>query len=426
MSSGAAIAACTAVLQHLFTEAVVGSQLASALGSTPAVTALAPDRVTVGAGEGPQLNVFLYNVTRNPGWCNAELPSHDRAGTRLTAAPAALDLDYVVSAYGAGSAHADVLLGHAALVVHTTRYLTRERIRAIASDTSVAAPLRAVLAASGLDEQEEQIRLSPAPLAIDDISKLWSVFGDRYRSSIAFTASLVLLRPDERSRPARPVAVPNLRVLALPIPGIDRAEPDLVEVGDSLTLHGHGLLGDTTTVHIGEATAAPVAGATPARVEVVVPASVRAGLAPVRVVHAADFAPASGAREVLDSNAVPVTVRPRIARTGGAPVITPTGITTAGGRVTGGSVTIRLNPVVGREQRVRVMLHGTGAGPPTQYVLEAPSRALDPVPTSATITIDPVGVRTGSYLVSVEVDGVSSRLTHDPAANTYTGPVVTL
>jgi hypothetical protein len=111
MSSALAIAAVTAALKDLLNDGLMDHDL-STVGSF-SVTAQPPDRVTTGTTELNQLNLFLYQVTPNPGWRNANLPARDNKGARISNPPLALDLHYLLSAYGSQDLNAEVLLGYA-------------------------------------------------------------------------------------------------------------------------------------------------------------------------------------------------------------------------------------------------------------------------------------------------------------------------
>ena len=76
MSSALAIAAVTAALKDLLNDGLLNHDL-SPIGSF-SVTALPPDRVEVNQNEPNQLNLFLYQVTPNPGWRNHGLPTEPR------------------------------------------------------------------------------------------------------------------------------------------------------------------------------------------------------------------------------------------------------------------------------------------------------------------------------------------------------------
>ena len=72
MSGALAIAGVTAALKDLLNDGLLNHDLSS-LGSFT-VTAQAPDRINTGNNETNLLNIFLYQVTPNLGWRNADLP----------------------------------------------------------------------------------------------------------------------------------------------------------------------------------------------------------------------------------------------------------------------------------------------------------------------------------------------------------------
>ena len=119
MTTALGIAATTAVLRRLLQNAIPSADLAGLMGTID-VTALPPDRIDV-TNEKSQLNLFLYQVTPNPGWMNTDQPSFSFDGNRLTNPPLALDLHYMLSAYGEKDLFGEMLLGYAAMVLHQTQ-----------------------------------------------------------------------------------------------------------------------------------------------------------------------------------------------------------------------------------------------------------------------------------------------------------------
>ena len=128
MSSPLAIAAVTAVLKDLLNEGLINNNDLAPVG-TFSVTALPPDRITTGETEDNRLNLFLYQVTPNQGWSNANLASHNAAGERIANPPLALDLHYMLTAYGQTDLNAEILLGYAMEILHETRDSTRVSCR---------------------------------------------------------------------------------------------------------------------------------------------------------------------------------------------------------------------------------------------------------------------------------------------------------
>jgi hypothetical protein len=197
MSTAQAIAAVTAALQEVLSTGLAEPQIVAGLGSV-AVTALPPDRVdSQGSGEVNQLNLFLYRVEPNTATRNVP-PGRAAAGSRVTHPPLALDLHYLLIAYGKEELHGEMLLGHGMKLLHETPVLTRDALRrslappaAAASGPSMSERKR--LFNTELAEQMEPVRIMPAPLNVDELTRLWSAFQCRYRAAAPYVASVVLI-----------------------------------------------------------------------------------------------------------------------------------------------------------------------------------------------------------------------------------------
>src|SRR5437773_12402568 len=127
MSTPLAVATVTAVLQNFLQNSVTG--LAAVLGGNVTVSIEPPDRI--GASSPDRINLFLFQATENQGWRNVALPSRNPTGDRISNPPLALDLSYLLTAYGSGPLHAEALLGLAMFVLHEMPVLTRDVIRAV-------------------------------------------------------------------------------------------------------------------------------------------------------------------------------------------------------------------------------------------------------------------------------------------------------
>jgi hypothetical protein len=197
MSSPLAIGAVSAVLRNLLDDAMITS-VAPALGTTITVTAVAPDTIDLDDEQmAPRLNLFLHQVTPNAAWRNTALPSRNGAGERMTNGPLALDLHYLVTAYGRADFQAEILLGYAMHVLHERPWLDRGSIRDALSpgplDLGMFPPQIQALSQSDLADQLEAIKITPAALGIDEMSKLWSAIQTHYRPSAAYQVSVVLI-----------------------------------------------------------------------------------------------------------------------------------------------------------------------------------------------------------------------------------------
>jgi Pvc16 N-terminal domain len=257
MSSALAVAAVTAALKDLLNNGLLDHDL-SAIGSF-VVTALPPDRVGTGQNEPNQLNLFLYQVTPNAGWSNVNLPTRGGDGNRLGTAPLALDLHYLLTAYGAKDLNAEVLLGYAMMLLHETPVLTREQLRivlggpALVDGTILPSPFGS-LSAADLADQVELVKISPVFLSTEDLSKLWTAMQARYRPTVAYTASVVLIEAGGGQAVAAPVLTqgeedhgPTAVGAALPsLSGARSATSELfpaVRLGEDTVLTGENLAG---------------------------------------------------------------------------------------------------------------------------------------------------------------------------------------
>ena len=258
MSSAFAIAAVTAVLKDLLNNGLVDHDLSSA--GNVSVTALAPDRIVTGTDEKSQINIFLYHVTPNIGWRNLGLPSRDVNGARLTNPPLALDLHYLVTAYGKEEFHAEALLGYAMQLLHENPVLTRDMINKTLKPTlppGVTLPTGLQLVStSDLADQMELIKIVPQCLSTEEISKLWAATQARYRPTAAYQLSVVLIQANKPTRSALPVLTQGPQDQG-PVAQSDLIPPfatlesftlprnqPAAQSGDLLTINGHSLAGD--------------------------------------------------------------------------------------------------------------------------------------------------------------------------------------
>jgi hypothetical protein len=191
-----AIAAVTSVLREVLGARLAADGVAALLGDV-SISALPPDRVTLGAEERPQINLFLYRVAPNTRWRGAN------GGANGSPPRLALDLHYLVTAYGEGDLHADILLGMAIVALQEAATLPAERARAIlaGSARNAAAGTRAAVAAGAVLDNLDMLEIVPEFPAMEEMSRLWSALQARYRPSLTYrvsTASFGPLRTEPR------------------------------------------------------------------------------------------------------------------------------------------------------------------------------------------------------------------------------------
>ena len=192
-SSALALASVTAVLKGLLENGLATRGVTSEIGSDATVSALPPDRITSGADEKAQLNLFLYHVTPHTGLRAMG------AGNGGTAPALALELHYLLTAYGAQDFQTEILLGHALQLLHERPVLERDFIRdALARLSATGAgrvipPALAALGGSDLADRIERLRIVPEFLSTDEMSKLWSSLQAKFRPSATYKVSAVFI-----------------------------------------------------------------------------------------------------------------------------------------------------------------------------------------------------------------------------------------
>lgn len=259
------MAAVSAVLKDLLDNALVDHSVNTLVGGSVDVSAIAPDLIKTGTGESPSLNLYLYRVTPNQGWRNMELPSRNSNGDRLTNPPLALDLHYLLTAYGSENFQAEILLGYAMQRLHENPVLTRDAIRTTLAavspiDGSILPGVFTTLSATDLAEQIELVKITPEVMSAEEISKIWAAIQTNYRPSAAYLASVVLIESTLPTRSPLPVLTRGLGDLGVIVtPDLVPPYPTLTEIrppnnqqsarlGETVMLVGHHLNGTNTRV----------------------------------------------------------------------------------------------------------------------------------------------------------------------------------
>jgi hypothetical protein len=311
--------------------------------------------------------------------------------------PLALNLHYVLTAYGRGESDNDAVshrvLGGAMSVLHDHPLLGADEIKS-------------ALAGNDLYAQLERLRIVPQPMTLEEMSKLWTAFQTNYRLSSAYEVSVLLIdshRPATTPLPVLTRGKDDTGVVAQadldsPFPALTDAvmpggQPS-ARPGERITLTGSRLDGANVGVLLqhrrwSEAVEVPPAGpGTAAAVEVVVPTVAAAWPAGFYTAAVAVQRPNETFRRT--TNAVSFALAPRI--TAIAPNPAPRN---AGGDVT---LTLSVAPDVLPEQRAALLLGG-------REVLAAAH--LAPV---GQLTFAVQDVAPAAYAVRLRLDGVDSIL----------------
>jgi hypothetical protein len=205
MSNALAIAHVTQALALLL-ESNLGPEFDEAVKVEPRKPpAEAPDQ--------PTINVFLYQVTPNTSMRNSDLPTRASDGTLVKRPAAALDLHYLISAYGDETE----LVGQR-LIGSVVR--TLHEIPILPKDVIEQAGERPYLVGSDLAEAAQRVRFTPTVMDIDETSKLWGMlYQTPYSLSVVYQATLIFIDGRETPVPGKPVERPEVRVLPFGAPG---------------------------------------------------------------------------------------------------------------------------------------------------------------------------------------------------------------
>jgi hypothetical protein len=401
MSNYLAIATVTAALQQL----LHGPVNTAVSGATvhfhrPSENNHANDKTFV--------NVYLYQVTPNASYRNADLPTRRSDSTLVRKSVTALDLHYLFTFHGKDDQlEPQRMLGAVASTLNSQPLLSAQNIQA--AETAFG-----FLATSGLENQVEHVRFTPTSLSLEEFSKLWSAFFQvEYSLSIAYQASMVLIESDDTPQQALPVQARNLYVMPFHQPVVSQVfsqagagQPILPT--STLVIQGTHLFSDDTTVRVGNMVVAPPV-VTDSSIMMPVPAGLQAGVLGLQVVQQLQLGTPPLPHPGNESNVIALVLQP---------VIVPSGATTA-------LVTVTITPDVQPGQRVTLLLNQTPGASTT--------------PAAYTFTLAPVTTATNSlgfaitnvagggtqYFVRVTVDGAESPLNLDPTSTSF-GPTVTI
>ncbi len=422
MSNVLSIAAVTAVLKALLENGLVSDPIAASVGDV-IVTALPPDRISVEADERAQINLFLYQVTqnRNVDWLSQEFRSkHSRmnGNPRSPTPPLALDLHYLLTAYGAKDFQAELLLGYAMHLLHKTPAITSDIIENTlinVSTTNTSSGFSQALASvsvSGLAEQIGQIKLTPEFFNMEETSKLWSVLQTHYRPSATYLASMVLIESSNDKSEGlymMPLSQPNIEQVLAP------AKTDqMIVAGTTLVIRGKRLRGEITQIRLSNTKTLLVPQEVKeTQISLLLPPDLYASVQGIQVVHLT-MGNAGQMDHFVESNVAAFVLHPTITAFVAQVENSSDNLCTA-------EITVKFQPKVGKAQRVVLLLNEASGDSPVAYSFLVAPRTED----TDVITIPVKNVKPATYIVRVQVDGAESPL-HKNQSGEYDSPQVTI
>ena len=412
MSDFLAVAGVTAVLKSILTNALTSSGVNAAFAAPASVSALSPDLVVTGADEQPQLNIFMYYASLNASYRNVGLPSSDSLGNRVSNPPLALNLHYLMSAYGKAELAPEILLAWAMQIFYENPVLSRQTVQALLTALATspgATPEMQAVAKTTLANQFELIRIAPEALTNEEISKLWMAFNTHYRPTTSYQISVVLIQETQPFKSNLPVQSRNVKALPLPGPVIDSLSPQSVATGDILTIAGRNFVGDTpgdTLVSFDGNPPVPPDTVQGNIIRITIPPALKPGVRAVRVVRNVVFGTPGDPHTGFTSDPALYQLRPTI--TSATPVAAKVGT----------PLIVNVTPGVGRSQRAAVFIG--------DYSIQLDSRPASAPAVSGTLTFNipaafPFTTPATALPLRIQVDSVDSQLTLDqnPASATF-------
>jgi len=438
MSSALGIASVTHILKDLLNDGLIDSDVASAIGSAISVTSLPPGQVdSSGGGVNSQLNIFMYRVTPNIGLMNLGFPSRSGRGDIINNPPLALNLHYLLTAFGESELHSEILLGYGMQLLHENPVLSREAIRtsltaATADNPGGRLPGNLLaLATSELAEQIEQIKITNENINTEEMSRLWTAFQTSYRPCCAYQATVVIIESNKSTRNPLPVKQRVFYTIPFKQPIIEKIlsqtaanEPILANqriiVGHRLVIRGRQLKRDPIAVSINGELFIPLdSDVGDTEVSLIIPNTLRAGILGLQVVHFIEMGTPPTDRKGAESNLHSFVLSPSIEAESVADIVLD------GSIVTSANLELDVSPTVFSDQRIMLLLNKIGPDP-RSYSFILPSSFWEPPLTSSDSIIFPISnIEEGDYLIRIQVDGAESPLESNNLG-LYIGPSINI
>lgn len=245
---------------------------------------IAPPDVSIDGVDGTRVNLFLYRVTENGSLKNQEIPGVGYLRD-FGHPPLSLDLHYLLTVLGVNDSDESIaqqVLGDVMRVLHDYSVITDSLIKRQLEDRILDASLQS---------QFEKIKITQAPMSLEDITKIWTALTKPYRLSVAYNVNVVqieskLKRPIKRLVGEPPLRGPRVHAVPFTRPRIeeirvirkdDKSSTErwipFASVGDTLVLIGYNFQGEKPVRAILGPDGGTVAikNSTDERIEVVVP-----------------------------------------------------------------------------------------------------------------------------------------------------------
>lgn len=206
-----ALAATTTVLRGLLENGLARARANTQVDGDIIVSALPPDRITLGTEERPQINLYLLQVHPSAALPRGSFRLHEAAGPGEEAHGQALglELNYLLTVYAPQDLQAELLLGHVLRLFHATPEMSGEAVQALLTSAADAAghgvgsgtpgaTTRQALAGSDLVRQIALRRAGPLKLTLqfstlEEMARIWSLLQAPYRPSVLVKVTAVFI-----------------------------------------------------------------------------------------------------------------------------------------------------------------------------------------------------------------------------------------
>ncbi len=197
MSNALAISAVTRTVMGLLDKALREQPGQPGFPAIACKISTAPPDENVRKKDGNLLGLFLYHVAPNAAWRNDPIAGRGKPNEPVPP-PLALNLSYLITVFFVNTPNDEYqVLGRVMSALHDHSILTTADFTEFVDED--------LLHNSGLLEQPERVKLTPQPLSIEHLSKLWSGFQTHYRLSVGYEASVVLIESTRPSKTPLPV-----------------------------------------------------------------------------------------------------------------------------------------------------------------------------------------------------------------------------
>jgi len=399
MSNALAIATVTTVLQDVLLNALLRAPVEERIDAAEVMTAYPGSEPLVSGGK-PRVNVYLYHVAPNTSF------RHNDASGRTDRA--ALDLYYLLSFYGNEDAcEPQRLLGLTARALAANAVLSRGVIdRTVRNVAAIRSSNKRFVVGSDLAKSIELVNVTPAPLSMEEMAKIWSAFFQtKYTLSVAYQCSAVFIDSTAPAAP-RPVLMRNSEAIPAQQPVIENVisahGPEArITAGSDAVVLGNDLLGQSTTLHVGNVEIQTFVDARPNRIRFTVPPGLRAGVQGIQVAHQFLVGPSQTPHPGFESSPVGMVLSPVLTRLTRTAYANPRMVL----------VTAEFTPAIGKNQRATLLLRaGNSSSPPRVFTAPARDHTSDPEETSTLVFPVTDEIVSGRYSASLLVDGAESAL----------------